>query len=155
MVLQEPRRRAEPASRGGRDERCGQEGVPRQVRENGLWGRRGGRVKSGGNPLYACRSQLLTARRLASPGPRGAKAADGAAATSGPWLTLFAASRRPAARPPAAALRGPKSKSRAAGAPTCGEAAAPSPPHPLARPGHFASLSRRRRARTLPRTPLR
>lgn len=59
--------------------------------------------------------------------PGGGEAAEGGApATSGPCLTLFAASPRPAARQPAAALRGPKSEWRgAAGTPSCREAPAP------------------------------
>lgn len=57
-------------------------------------------------PLPWCGAQLLTAHRLAAPGPGGEEAAAEAPATSGPCLTLFAASRvpRPAARQPAAAL---------------------------------------------------
>jgi len=54
-------------------------------------------------------------------------------------MTLFAASPRPAARQPAAALRGPKSESRgAAGAPSGLRDTGPAPPQPLARPGRFA-----------------
>lgn len=83
----------------------------------------------------------------------GGEVAAGAPATSGPCLTLFAASPRPAARQPAAALRGPESESRGtAGAPSGWRDTGPAPPHPLL--ALVTSPPRRRRARTLTRTPL-
>lgn len=101
-----------------------------------------------------CRSQLLTAPRLAAPGLGRGKAAEGAPATSRPCLTSLAASQRPAASPPAAALRGPKSKSRgAAGAPSSYKAPVPRPSAPPVHPGPFALSSLSRRARTLTRMP--
>ena len=62
-------------------------------REKMGWGVRGRAKIEGSSPSLCpwCGPQLLTARRLAPPGPRGAEAADGTAATSGPCLTLFAA----------------------------------------------------------------
>lgn len=94
---------------------------------------------AGKTKLVPCSSAPLPLVQIAIPrrAPRSARsggreAADGAPVTSGPCLTLLAASWRRAACPPGAALRGPKRESRgAAGAPSCCEAPAPAPSHPL------------------------
>lgn len=111
---------------GGGDERCGQEGASPTSEKMGC-GDGGRACEERRPPLYVCRSQLLTARRLASPGPRGAKAADGAAATS---RTLpHPCLPRPGVPPPSACCCARRAEGRRApGAPTCGGSGGPSAP---------------------------
>ena len=97
-------------------------------------GTEGGRVKSEGNPLYACRSQLLTG---APPGLAGSPGGEGGRWSRYHFRTLphlvcsVPASRRPSAC--CCALRAEERVARNRGS-VLRRGSGPSPPHPLARP---------------------
>lgn len=97
---------------------CRDEGAHWQEREKGG----GGRAKNEAGSLSVCpwcRSQLPAAYRPAHRIPDAVRRPTKSLRYLRPCLTLFAASQRPAACPPAAALRGPKSEScDAAGPPS-------------------------------------
>lgn len=153
VVLQNPGDGRSRRVREGEMKGAGREGRTPTSERKWVVGTEGGRVKSGGDP---CTSAGRNSWPRATPGLAGSPGREGGRwvlPLPGPCLTLFAASGIP--RRPSACCCAREAEETVAqpGLPDLRRGGGPGPP-PLARPGHFASLSRRRRARTLPRTPL-